>query len=251
MNNLEVGDIVMCTVDRIVGTIVFVKIDHDGEQFSSVESEDGARSGIEGSIILSEIAPGRIRNLRDYVVPKKKIVCKVLRISGDRIDLSLRRVTQKEQKEIKEQHNQEKSSESILKGILGEKAEEVIKEILKKESIHNFLQKIKENPKELEKLAGEENCKRILNILKSQKQKKVAVKKEILLTTAKPNGLELIKEILGKIKDAEIKYISAGRYIVKTESADLKTADNKLKEILNKIEKMAEEQDMAFQIKEK
>ena len=64
MTDLEVGDIVLCTVDRIVGTIVFVKIDGDGE----------------GSIILSEIAPGRIRNLREYVVPKKKIVCKVLRI---------------------------------------------------------------------------------------------------------------------------------------------------------------------------
>ena len=78
--DLDVGEIVMCTVDRIVGTIVFVKIDGNGE----------------GSIILSEIAPGRIRNLRDYVVPKKRIVCKILRISGDRIDLSLRRVTQKE-----------------------------------------------------------------------------------------------------------------------------------------------------------
>jgi translation initiation factor 2 alpha subunit (eIF-2alpha) len=56
--DLDVGEIVMCTVDRIVGTIVFVKIDGNGE----------------GSIILSEIAPGRIRNLRDNVVPKKRIV---------------------------------------------------------------------------------------------------------------------------------------------------------------------------------
>ena len=84
MANLEVGDIVLCTVDRIVGTVVFVKIKGYGE----------------GSIIMSEIAPGRIRNLRQYVVPKKQIVCKVLRISGDRIDLSLRRVTQKEKKEV-------------------------------------------------------------------------------------------------------------------------------------------------------
>ena len=79
---LEVGDLVMCTVDRIVGTVVFVKIDGYGE----------------GGIIMSEIAPGRIRNLRDYVVPKKRIACKVLRISGNRIDLSLRRVTPKEKK---------------------------------------------------------------------------------------------------------------------------------------------------------
>ena len=55
---LEEGDMTLCTVDRIAGTVVFVKI--EGEER-------------EGSIILSEIAPGRIRNLRDYVIPKKKI----------------------------------------------------------------------------------------------------------------------------------------------------------------------------------
>jgi len=62
---LEEGDLVLCTVEKIVGTIVFVNIDGEKKQ---------------GSIVLSEIAPGRIRNLRDYVVPKKKIVCKILRI---------------------------------------------------------------------------------------------------------------------------------------------------------------------------
>ena len=113
MIELEVGDVVLCTVDRIVGTVVFVKIEGDGE----------------GSIITSEIAPGRIRNIRDYVVPKKKIVCKVLRITGDRIDLSLRRVTPKEQKEVKEQYKQEKSSESILKSVLGDKTSKIIEEI--------------------------------------------------------------------------------------------------------------------------
>ena len=107
---LEEGDIILCTVDRIVGTVVFVKIE-DKE---------------EGSIIISEIAPGRIRNLRDYVVPKKRIVCKVLRKTGDRIDLSLRRVTQKERKEVMDRSKQEQSYKNILKSVLGEKCKEKI-----------------------------------------------------------------------------------------------------------------------------
>src|SRR3989344_7448069 len=107
---LDVGDVVLCTVDRIVGTVVFVKIDSIGKE-------------LEGGIILSEIAPGRIRNLRDYVVPKKKIVCKILRISGDRIDLSLRRVSLKEKKEILEKESQEQSYQSVFKSVLGSKAE--------------------------------------------------------------------------------------------------------------------------------
>ena len=113
---LESGDIVLCTVDRIVGTTVFVHIEGDGE----------------GSIVFSEIAPGRIRNIRDYVFPKKRIVCKVLRVSGDRVDLSLRRVTLKEQKEIKEKGKLEKSYESIIKSVLGDRAERALQEVQKK-----------------------------------------------------------------------------------------------------------------------
>ncbi|GBE19790.1 MAG TPA: hypothetical protein ENG87_05780 [Candidatus Pacearchaeota archaeon] len=234
----EVGDIVLCTVDRIVGTIVFVKIPLNGKE-------------IEGSIVMSEIAPGRIRNLRDYVVPKKKIVCKVLRISGDRIDLSLRRVTLKEQKEIKEQYKQEKSYKSILKSVLEKKAEGIIKEILKEESLYEFLQEAKENPKKLEKLVGKKDSEKIMEIINAQKQKKTIIKKEINLQTTKPNGLELIKNILGKVKETEIKYLSAGKYTLQIESTDPKTADNKLKEIIIDIEKDAKKQAMEFSVKEK
>ena len=110
----EVGDIILCTVDKIVGTNVFVKIEGGGE----------------GTITFSEVAPGRIRNIRNYVVPKKEIVCKILRISGDRIDLSLRRVTPKDKKEVLERTKQEKSYKKILKSVLGEKTKLVMGETL-------------------------------------------------------------------------------------------------------------------------
>ena len=74
IENLDEGEIVLCTVDKIVGTTVFVKIYDE----------------VDGTIVTSEIAPGRIRNLRNYVVPGKRIVCKILRISGNRVNLSLR-----------------------------------------------------------------------------------------------------------------------------------------------------------------
>ena len=234
-NKLESGDIVMCTVEKIVGTMVFVKI-------------QGNRNG---SIIISEIAPGRIRNIRDYVVPKKIIICKVLRVSGDRVELSLRRVTPKEQKEIKKNYKQEKSYTSILKTILGENAEKIISEITKKESICDFLEEAKINPSFLEQLAGKENAKKIISILNSQKHKKIEIKKEFNLTTKKPEGIILIKEILGKIKGLEIKYISAGRYSIKSEDTDPKKADNLLSETLKEIEKNSKKQGLDFSIREK
>jgi len=230
---LEEGDIVLCTVDRIVGTNVFVKIENDGE----------------GCIVFSEVAPGRIRNIRDYVIPKKKIVCKILRISGDRIDLSFRRVTQKEQKEVKERDKQEKSYGKILKSVVGEeKAKNVVEEITKKEGLYIFMQEAKENPKELEKIMGKVDAKKLIDILKTQKSKKAILKREISLTTIKPNGIELIKSFLKMIEGAEIRYISSGRYSLKKESEDIKKTDSELKTILIKIEKEAKKKGVEFGI---
>ena len=232
--DLEIGDIILCTVDRIIGTTVFVKIEREKR---------------EGSIILSEVAPGRIRNLRKYVVPKKKIVCKVLRISNERIDLSLRRVNQKEKKEIIEQDKQEKSYKSILKSVLKEKSEEIIKKIREQEKLYDFFEETKKDEKKLEKLIGKDSSKKILDIIKTQKIKKAIIKKEINLTTTSPKGLELIKKLFEEIKDGKISYLSAGRYLIKVESEDIKKADNKLKKILEEIEKQAKKENMEFSTK--
>ena len=232
---LEVGDLVLCTVDRIVGTVVFVKIEGNGE----------------GNIITSEIAPGRIRNLRDYVVPKKQIVCKVLRVIGDRINLSLRRVSQKEKKEVLEAYKQEKSCRSVLKSVLGDKAKEIISEIKQKESIYDFCERIKKDSKPLEKFAGKDQAKKITDILKTQKQKTYIIKKQFSLTSKNPDGITQIKKILKDIQDVEIKYLSAGKFTIKTNSENPKAADHKLKEILANVEKQAKKQSINFSISEK
>ncbi len=235
---IEEGDVVLCTVERIEKTTIFVRIHGFGKD-------------LDGSIITSEIAPGRIRNIRDYVVPNKKIVCKVLRLSGDRIDLSLRRVTKKEQKEVMDEYNQERSYISILKSILGNKLKEVIDDIEKKERVYNFIEESKEDSKKLEKILGKEDANKVLKIIKAQKQRKAIIKKEFQLSSSKPDGIKLIKSILGEIKDGEIKYISAGKYNIIKETEDLKKTDQKLTEILEEISKKAKKLGMEFKIKEK
>lgn len=236
MANLEEGDLVLCTVDRIVGTVVFVKISLDGKE-------------VEGNIVLSEIAPGRIRNLRDYVVPKKKIVCKVLRIKSGNIDLSLRRVSQKEKKEVLEREQQEKSYVSVLKGILKEKAEEAIEKISKEDNLVSFLEDAKKDSGKLEKIIGKEDAKKIIEILNTQKKKKAIIKKEIHLTTVKSNGITLIKRILEIFKGVNVKYISAGRYSIETESDDAKTADKKIRDLIDVAEKEAKKANVDFSVK--
>jgi translation initiation factor 2 alpha subunit (eIF-2alpha) len=246
---LENGDVVLCTVERIVGTTVFVDIEGNGQ----------------GSIILSEVAAGRIRNLRDYVVPKKKIVCKVIRISPNgNIDLSLRRVTPKEQKEVLEKAKQEKSYENIIKSVLGDKSDIAISEMKKEGSLYDFFDEAKEEflktpqssaaaasnerkSKELEKIVGKSDAKKILEILLSQKSKKAVLKKEFRLVFFEPNGIEIVKELLENL-NAEVKYLSAGKYSVKIEADNLKIADNQFKEIISVIENKAKKLGAEFKV---
>ncbi len=237
---IEEGDILLCTVDRIVGTNVFVKIHLKNKE-------------VEGSIVFSEVAPGRIRNIRDYIVPKKKIACKVLRIREGGIELSLRRVTQEEQKEVKKKYELEKSFEKILKSVLGEKAEKIIKKIKEKESVYDFLQKAKdssEGGKNLESLAGKENAGKIIEIIKTQRQKKSILKKEIFITTSEPDGINLIKKLLKelskKVRNSGLKYTSAGHYTLKKETEDIKKSDRELKSILTDFEKRAKSKGIEF-----
>jgi len=230
----EQGDIVLCTVDRIAGTTVFVKI--EGTEKT-------------GSIVFSEVSPGRIRNIRDFVVPKKTIVCKILKIMPDHIELSLRRVTQKEQKEVLEQHKLEKSYASVLKTILKEKTPETIEKIKEKNNLYEFLENSKTDSKELEKMIGKENSTKVLEILNSQKKKTIILKKEISLTTIKPNGLTLIKKLLENIDRIEIKYLAAGKYSLKREDENIKLADNKLKEAITLIEEEAKKEGIDFKLK--
>jgi translation initiation factor 2 alpha subunit (eIF-2alpha) len=238
-DNLEVGDVVLCTVDRIVGTVVFVKI-------------PSSRGEIEGSIVMSEIAPGRIRNVRDYVVPKKKIACKVLRISQNgHIDLSLRRVSQKEGKEVKKIAEEEQSYIKILKTITKEKAEGILEKIREWGNVHDFFQEARENPKDLEKMAGKADAEKIMAILREQKKKKAFIKKEIRLSGTGADGLNDIKKVLGGIKNAKIKYIAGGLYSIESEADDIKTLDNEMRKMLEEIEKRAKNSRMNFSIKEK
>jgi len=242
---LEEGDLVLCTVDRIVGTIVFVKIHHPNENR-------------EGSIVFSEVAPGRIRNIRNYVVPKKKIVCKVLRVKEGQIHLSLRRVSQEERKQVMNQYKLEKSYISIIKNFIQDdkKSQEVLQKMQESEGIYDFIEKSKENPEKLERLIGQEIADKILAKIKEQKKKVSVIRKEFNLSTTQENGIEKIKSLLSEIEkqneNIKIKYLSAGRYSIKAEAEEeIKKLDQKVHNIISDLQSKAKEQDMEFSFKEK
>ncbi len=229
---LQEGDVVLCTVTKIVGTTVFVKIQGNGE----------------GTIITSEIAPGRIRNLRRYVVPNKKIVCKILDIdkSGN-IHLSLRRVTSKEKREIMEEFKKTKSIKAALKTNLGEKADQIINKIIKQSSIIEFFEKAKQDSELLEKLMTKQEADKVIKILKERKEKQVNVKKEVSLKCEQGQGIKVIKEILPE----QTKYIAAGKFSISFQGKDYKDANKKASQTLEEIEQKAKQKECEFSIADK
>lgn len=236
----EQGELVLCKVREILKTTVFVNL----EKYNKT-----------GVIPTSEVAPGRIRNIRDYVVINKKIICKVLRVDKNtgHIDLSLRRVSQKETKQEMQKYENEEIALKILKIVVKDKAEEVAEKIKKDHPlINDFFVSSLTNPSALDKYLSKEDSKKVFTIIKDKmKPKKITLKATLEISSNAPNGLNLIKDILLKQKDVAITYIGAPNYLMMVEDENPKLASKRLENSINSIIELAKKSGVKVEIKEK
>lgn len=232
-SKIQEGDLVLCIVDRIESNTVFVKLEDKKE----------------ATIIISEIAPGRIKNLREYVVPNKKIVCKVLRIQGDRIDLSLRRASSKEKKEFLESNAYDTSIRTAFTQILGKDSEDIIKKIIKElGSLKEFAEKVRENKEILKSYIPETQIESIEKSL-NKKQREVEVRKIVKIKSLDPQGITKIKRIfLTEEKEIGILYLAAGTFKVKVIGEDYKRANQKLDLFIKELETRAKKENCEFEV---
>ena len=225
------GDLVLCTVTSVQFHSVFVDIEEYGKG---------------GMIHISEVSPGRIRNIRDFVKEGKKVVCKVLRINQEKgyIDLSLRRVNESEKKrkieDIKKEQNAEKIVE-IAAGKIGIPTEQLYKEISDKimksySSFHEFFEEAIKDEKLLESVISDKKYLKIIDETVKQRIKpsEVEIKGKLRITTFAPDGISIIKESLKKAEDAgkgkiTINYLGSGLYRFMIKAPDYKEAEKLMK----------------------
>jgi translation initiation factor 2 alpha subunit (eIF-2alpha) len=229
----------MCIVDRIIGTTVFVRL----EDFNNLE----------GTISFPEIAPGRIRNIRDYAFPGKRIICKILAIKPQGVELSLRRVKVNERNGFNESHKREKSLTALLRTLLKEKFEETLKNIKENESsLVDLIDKAKENPKELEKYVKKPEAEKILGALKEKKIKEITILSKFSLSSKSPNGIVSIKEIIKEssrsIENLETSYVAAGKYLAKIKAKDPRIADQQIRKFLDSVENLARKKNCVYNL---
>ncbi|MAG40202.1 hypothetical protein CMI41_04520 [Candidatus Pacearchaeota archaeon] len=230
------GDLVLGIVEKVSNNICFVKLP----------------CGAKGTIISSEIASGRIKMMRAHVVPNKKIVCKVLRVAKDHIELSLRRVGSKDRKEVMEKFKQEQARKAGFKQILGEDFEKVNEKILGDFcDLNEFIDKAKEDKKIIGKYIPKDKQTQIES-LSNKKKKQVEIRYTLNLQCLEGDGVRKIRELLEKFDEKEVKihYLSAGVFDMRVLADDFKIAKQKMAEILEKLEKHSKELKCEFSSKE-
>ncbi|MGV8131618.1 MAG: S1 RNA-binding domain-containing protein [Candidatus Pacearchaeota archaeon] len=226
-------EVVFCTVTKIDAGGVFVNI----EEYNC-----------EGHIILAEISPGRIRNIREFVSVGKKIVCKVLRSKDGNIEMSLRRVSAKERDAILEYYKKERIFASILKSVVQEKANEIIAKVKEKENISEIIENLRTNPDILKKYLSAKELEKLKEILAQKKESDKEVQKKISLKSDKENGISIIKEVL-ETKDAEISYLGSSNFLVKVKGKEYKIANSQLEKTLELIKDRAKKAHAILEIK--
>ncbi|MFH0978417.1 MAG: translation initiation factor IF-2 subunit alpha [Candidatus Woesearchaeota archaeon] len=226
----EENELVMCTVAKVQFNSVFVNLDEFQKQ---------------GMIHISEISPGRIRNIRDFVKEGKVVVCKVLRVNRERgqIDLSLRRVSEVQRRSKVEEMKQEQKAEKILEYLAKEvnkELSELYKEVFQKTAkkypmLHYAFQAVAEGSESLENLGIEKKVAEVLTkeIVDRIKPSEVTIHGDLVLMSYEPNGVEIVRDAIRKSlinENIKIIYLGGGKYHLSVTAEDYPDAEELLKE---------------------
>ncbi|MFP4403940.1 MAG: translation initiation factor IF-2 subunit alpha [Nanoarchaeota archaeon] len=249
----EESELVLCTVTRIQFNSVFVELDEYKKQ---------------GMIHISEISPGRIRNIRDYVKEGKKVVCVVLKINRERghIDLSLRRVNKTQHRNKIEQIKKEMKAEKIVEQIAKENKLDLKKlysEI--KENISNEYDYIADyfddyivNKTDIKLLKLSDDLASQFDEIIRQRIKPplVEIQGVFLINIFEDNGIDIIKQLLEKIQNIDLEkinlsYLGAGKYSISILAEDYKIAEEILKKATDIFTNTLEKINSKFEFKRK
>jgi translation initiation factor 2 subunit 1 len=232
----EPGDLVMTTIESVMDYGAYANLDEYNRR---------------GFLHISEISSARIRNVRDFVREKQKMVLKVLRVGVEKghIDLSLRRVTKRERIEKIKSWKKDRKAEALLQAVaekVGMPADEVYQKagalLAEKYGLYEGFEKVvKDGLETLTKLnIPEDLAKAIVQVAEERiKIKLVKVKGVLELRCMKPNGVKCIQDALfsakksQKAKDAKIEFsvIAAPKYGVDVSADNWKRAEEVLKKV--------------------
>ncbi len=221
----ESGELVVCTVKDVKDFAAFVNLDE--------------YPGRVGLIPISEVATGWIKYIRDHIREGQKVVCKVLHVEPQRghIDLSLKDVNEHQRRDkIREWKNESKARKWIgfAAEASGEKPE-VIEDAIYSQNgdLYSVFEDIVSGERSLDSLNLPPGVVSALQQVAKENVKvpRVTVGGNIILTSTKPDGVNIIRRALRSAEpkipgaDIEISYLGAPTYRIKVTAHDYKTAE--------------------------
>ena len=228
-------ELVLCTVTSVQFHSVFCKLDEYGKS---------------GLIHISEVAPGRIRNIREFVEDGKKVVCKVLRVNKEKghIDLSLRRVNEAQKRQKLNAVKQEQLVGKILEHVAKtttEKIESLRNNLIEKtsekyQSIFAVFEAVAKGELKLDSVMPKKIAEVLTAVIQQRiKPPEARISGEITISTTASDGIEKVKMLLAKPEGTTvypiIKYLGAGKYLMSVTSEDYKKAEKIMKTAVDHI----------------
>ncbi len=234
-NYPEIGEYVIATATRLQDHGVYVSLD---------EFDKG------GYVPIGEVASTWVKNIKDFVKEGQKLVLKVIRIDDRKghIDLSLRKVTEREKKEKLIQWKKSKKAEKLLENAaksLDAPYAEAVRDVgIPLEDYFGDLYSALEaattrGPKALTEAKVPENwANALFETSKGHiEAPTVQVTGIIQIKSPNPKGVEEIKSAIvsgikaGAAKDVkmEVTYVGAPKYRIEVTAKDYKTAEDSIK----------------------
>ena len=185
------GDLVIATIESVMDYGAYANLDEYNKR---------------GFLHISEISSARIRNVRDFVREKQKMVLKVVHVNLEKghIDLSLRRVTKRERIEKIKAWKKDRKGEVLLRAV-AEKVGLPIHEVYQKAGIileekvglyEGFEKVLKEGTEALTKLEIPEDIAKAFAEVAEERIhiKLVKVRGVLEIRCMKPNGVKCIQD---------------------------------------------------------
>lgn len=237
-NYPKLGEIVICSVARVLDYGVFVEL---------VEYNN-----LKGFIHISQVASGWIKNIRNFVREGQVRAARVVSISAEKnqIDLSLTKVAAQEERARIEEWKQLKRNRKFIEVLAKENNqgfEKVWAEVAEPlvndyGSLQEALYAIALQKEDAMRTVPKQWQKPLLKLV----EKHVIVKEKTVsgmlsLSSLAPNGVEIIKSALSKAKspsadvNVSIIYAGAGKFLLRVSSFDFKESEKALSVVSQKV----------------
>lgn len=226
------GELVIATVTKIHYHSIFCNLDE--------------YKGVSGMLHISEVAPGRIRNINEYVKEGKVIIVKVLRVDENKghVDLSLRRVTEAQRKQKAASRKRQALVENIITQV-SKTANIEEKDVYKQleplgeiEDVYDAFVEVVEQEDDLSSLNFDSNIQEVLveAIQERIKPKQVSIKSNITIKSYAPDGAEQIRKAFSNVpKEVDVYYSGAGVYTTTITAKEYKVAEETQKGFLQQL----------------